>query len=378
MQEKVSAGQLASIIILFQIGSSSLFLLASDAKHDAWISVLIAMLMGLVMLIFVTMPIQAKAPQASLIEILNRYFGKYLGFILGLSFVGYFIYKSVRNVREFGDLVILYMLPRSSLDVIMLVLMCVGAYAIFHGLEVFFRVGQLVLPWLLVIYIVLFVLLFASDLVDFKRLLPLLEEGWKPVWDAAIPEVISFPFGEMVVFLMFWKHLAPFDKFKKFSLISYTCSGLFIVLTNVLIITVLGDISGAYVVPFMFSTSLIQIGGFLERMDPFVSLLLFGGVFFKQATYYLAAVLAASELFKVKHRTMVIPVGVAIFIGARLFRSYIEQIRVGFDYNLKLHFPIFQIVLPIILVLLMMVTHWIKRKRKKKEKDPVSNPPSNE
>lgn len=376
MQEKVSAGQLASIIILFQIGSSSLFLLASDAKHDAWISVLIAMLMGLVMLIFVTMPIQAKAPQASLIEILNRYFGKYLGFILGLSFVGYFIYKSVRNVREFGDLVILYMLPRSSLDVIMLVLMCVGAYAIFHGLEVFFRVGQLVLPWLLLIYIVLFVLLFASDLVDFRRLLPLLEQGWKPVWDAAIPEVISFPFGEMVVFLMFWKHLTPFDKFKKFSLISYTCSGLFIVLTNVLIITVLGDISGAYVVPFMFSTSLIQIGGFLERMDPFVSLLLFGGVFFKQATYYLAAVLAASELFKVKHRTMVIPVGAAIFIGARLFRSYIEQIRVGFDYNLKLHFPIFQIILPIILLLLMMITHWVRRKRK--EKDPVSNPPSNE
>ncbi|WP_018752517.1 GerAB/ArcD/ProY family transporter [Paenibacillus sanguinis] len=376
MQEKVSAGQLASIIILFQIGSSSLFLLASDAKHDAWISVLIAMLMGLAMLVFVTMPIQAKAPQASLIEILNRYFGKYLGFILGLSFIGYFIYKSVRNVREFGDLVILYMLPRSSLDTIMLVLMCVGAYAIFHGLEVFFRVGQLVLPWLLLIYIVLFAFLFASGLVDFRRLLPVLEEGWKPVWDAAIPEVISFPFGEMVVFLMFWKHLGPFNKFKKFSMISYICSGLFIVVTNILIITVLGDISGAYVIPFMFSTSLIQVGGFLERMDPFVSLLLFGGVFFKQATYYFAAVLGTSELFKVKYRTMVIPVGAAIFFGARLFRSYIEQIRVGFDYNLKLHFPIFQIVLPVILVLVMMITHWVKRKRK--QKDPVSSPPSNE
>ena len=376
MQEKVSAGQLASIIVLFQIGSSSLFLLASDAKHDAWISVLIAMLMGLVMLVLVIMPIQAKAPEASLIEILNRYFGKYLGFILGLSFIAYFIYKSLRNVREFGDLVILYMLPRSSLDIIMFVLMCVGAYAIYHGMEVFFRVGQLVLPWLLLIYIVLFVLLFASDLVDLRRLLPLLEHGWKPVWDAAIPEVVSFPFGEMVVFLMFWKHLASLDKFKKFSLISYVCSGLFIVLTNVLIITVLGDKSGAYVVPFMFSTSLIQIGGFVERMDPFVSLLLFGGVFFKQATYYLAAVLAASELFKVKHRTMIIPVGAAIFIGARLFQSYIEQIRVGFDYNLKLHYPIFQIILPIMLVLIMMITHWIKRWRK--QKDQVSNPPSNE
>lgn len=132
-------------------------------------------------------------------------------------------------------------------------------------------------------------------------------------------------------------------------------------LTNVLIITVLGDLSGAYIIPFMFGTSLIEIGGILERMDPFVSLLLFGGVFFKQATYYLAAVLAAAQLFKVKRQIMVFPVGIAIYAGARMFKSYMEHIRLGFEYNLKFHFPIFQIVLPILLLLVMFLTQGFKR-----------------
>lgn len=363
LHEKISVGQLASIIILFQIGSSSLFLLASEAKHDAWISVVIAMILGMGILIFITMPIQCRAPHWDLIEILTRYFGKYLGFTVGLAYVGYFIYKSVRNVREFGDLVILYLLPGTPLDVVMIVLLAVGAYAIIQGIEVFFRVGQLVLPWLLLIYLVLFGLMIGSGLVNLKQLLPLIEQGWMPIWNAAVPEVISFPFGEMVVFLIFWKHVTQFNDFKKFTLISYTFSGIFIVLTNVLIIAVLGDLSGAYIIPFMFGTSLIEIGGILERMDPFVSLLLFGGVFFKQATYYLAAVLAAAQLFKVKRQVMVVPVGIAIFAGARMFKSYMEQIQFGFEHNLKFHFPIFQIVLPILLLLVMLLTQGFKRKR---------------
>ncbi|MGP0583962.1 GerAB/ArcD/ProY family transporter [Paenibacillus timonensis] len=369
MHEKISAGQLASIVILFQIGSSSLFLLASEAKHDAWISVAIAMVLGMGILIFVTMPIQSRAPHLDLIEILTRYFGKYLGFTVGLAYVGYFIYKSVRNVREFGDLVILYLLPGTPLDVVMIVLLAVGAYAIIQGIEVFFRVGQLVLPWLLLIYLLLFGLLIVSGLVNLKQLLPLIEQGWMPIWNAAVPEVISFPFGEMIVFLIFWKHVTQFNDFKKFTLISYTFSGLFIVLTNVLIIAVLGDLSGAYIIPFMFGTSLIEIGGILERMDPFVSLLLFGGVFFKQATYYLAAVLAAAQLFKVKRQVVVVPIGIAIFAGARMFKSYMEQIQLGFEYNLKFHFPIFQIVLPILLLLVLLLTQGFKRKRDAPQND---------
>ncbi|MFD1178635.1 GerAB/ArcD/ProY family transporter [Paenibacillus puldeungensis] len=371
MKEKISGSQLAAIIILFQIGSSSLFLLASEAKHDAWISVAIAMLLGMALIVFVTLPIQKRAPHSNLIEILREYFGKYLGFVIGFAYLVYFIYKSVRNVREFGDLVILYMLPGTPLNVIMIVLLMVGAYAIYHGIEVFFRVGQLVLPWLVFIYVLLFGLMAMSGLIDFKRLLPMLEHGWKPVWDAAFPEVISFPFGEMIVCLMFWKHVVKFEKVKKYTLLSYTFSGIFITITNLLTVAVLGDLSGAYVVPFMFGTSLIEIGGFLERMDPLVSLLLFGGVFFKQATYYLAAVLVAAELFKVKHRITIIPVGIAIFIGARLFRSYLEQVRFGFQQNLKYHFPVFQIIIPIIILLVVLITDWIKRKAN--HSDPIDD-----
>lgn len=68
--EKVSHSQLATLIIMFQIGSSPLFLLGKEAGTDTWIATLIAMTVGLLLLLL-TFLIHRLEPEKDLIEICN-------------------------------------------------------------------------------------------------------------------------------------------------------------------------------------------------------------------------------------------------------------------------------------------------------------------
>ena len=105
----------------------------------------------------------------------------------------------------------------------------------------------------------------------------------------------------------------------------------------------------------MIVASLIRITQFLERMDPLVAILLFIGVWVKQTAYYFGAAMALASIFKTSYKRMTLPAGVVIFIGSFMFGSFMEQISFGFEYNVKYHFPIFQIVLPSLLLLVMLI-----------------------
>lgn len=354
--ERISLYQLAATIILFQIGSSPLFLLAGDAKQDAWIAVLIGMACGLFLLVFILLQIQRREPGKNLVEILVIYFGKTAGLCVSWVYVVYFAYESVRNVREFGDLTIEYLLPESPLPVITGVLMLISGYAVFKGVEVFFRVSEFILPYVALIYAGLFLLMAFIGLVHFNQLRPVLESGIRPVVSAAIPEVISFPFGQMVLFLMFWTYVNDKKAMTEVTVKAYCLAGLFLVFTNALIVAVIGPaLAGAGGIPLMLAASLAEISHIVERMDPFVAILLFTGVLIKQTAYYMGAALALASIFKTSYRVTFLPAGAAIYAGSLMFRSFMQHIWFGFEYNIKYHFPVFQIVLPILLLILMML-----------------------
>nr|WP_202113387.1 GerAB/ArcD/ProY family transporter [Paenibacillus sp. MMS18-CY102] len=345
------------MVILFLIGSSSLFLLGGSAGRDAWISVCIGVLAGLLLLSFVTLQIQKLEPDRNLIEIFMLYFGRITGFAFGLLYVIYYSYKSVRNVREFADLSIMFLLSDTPLPILVLMICLISAYAVIGGPGVFFQMMEVLLPILLLIYVLLYCLLISSGVIDFSRLAPMLDQGFKPVWDAAIPEIISFPFGEMVLFLMFWRYAktSEFSQVMQMTIKGYLFAGVFITVMNVVTIASLGSFANWSTVPLLQATNFIDFGNILERIDPIVSLLLFSAVYVKLTAYYLGASIAFAYLFRVSLRIAAIPVGVGIFIGSLLFRSYMQQVNIGFEQNIQYHFPIFQIAIPAVLLLVMRI-----------------------
>lgn len=352
---QISKLQLASMIILFEIGSSPLFLLAGEAKRDAWIAVTVAMLSGLAILAFINLPIQKQEPDKDLVEISRQYMGFIPGTLFSLAFAVYFLYASMRNVREFGDLTILYLLPGTPLSIIMLVLVAISGYAISKGVEVFFRVAEYLLPMVLVLYFLMFAAFVGTGLFKPERLFPLFAEGVRPVLEAGLPEVISFPFGEISLFLMFWKYMKQKERLVSVSIVSYILAGIFIILSTVVLIAVLGPLAGTGGIPMMLAASLVQIARVVERMDPLVALLLFTGVIMKQTAYYLGAVLAVSGMTRYPYRVTVLMLGMLLYAISFVYPSHMMQIWVGFEHNTKYHFPFFTIIFPILLWLVMKI-----------------------
>ena len=79
--EKIGKYQIIAMTILFMIGSTPLYELGIEAKQDAWLVVLVAMLAGL-LLLCIYLYIQNKNSEHALPQILNQCFGKYLGSLL--------------------------------------------------------------------------------------------------------------------------------------------------------------------------------------------------------------------------------------------------------------------------------------------------------
>ncbi|MFP3472446.1 GerAB/ArcD/ProY family transporter, partial [Micrococcus sp. SIMBA_144] len=78
-----------------------------------------------------------------------------------------------------------------------------------------------------------------------ENLLPVLEDGWSPVLNTAFPLVLTFPFGEMVVFTMFLPFLYEKSEGQKTGMYAILLSGTILTITVIFQIGVMGAFQAA-------------------------------------------------------------------------------------------------------------------------------------
>lgn len=354
--ERISKYQLGAMIILFQIGSTPLFEIGIKVGQDAWLVVITSMLLGFMLLVLLLM-IQRREPDKNLSQLLIHYFGSFLGKFVLLLYVLIFAYEAMRNVRDLGDLTLLTILPRGPISLIMLIMLTMSIYVIYKGIEVFFRLSEFIVAGVLIFYLILIIMHFGSGVVHFDHLLPILENGIQPILKESLSSSVWFPFGQMVIFLMFWRYLNEKKELAKTSIRAYFVSGFVILLSNILNLIVLGpQLVNISTVPLLQSVQLIQIAEVFERFDALVILLFYAGIFIKSTLWFLAAVLGLSQLFHTKYRRFALPVGGIIYITSLLPSSWQSHLEIGkiiaeqFKVNM-----IFIGVVPAILFLVMLI-----------------------
>jgi spore germination protein KB len=353
-EERISNNQFAFMIMLFEIGSTPLFLIGGKAKQDAWLAMSFAAVFGL-LLILLFISLQQKEPGSNLIGMLKTGFGRMLGSLLGSAYVLYFLYESMRNVRDFGELITLTLLSRTPMTIIMAIVVLIASYGVYKGVEVIFRMSEVLMPVVLFSYLFLILLLIVSKVVHFRMLTPVLEDGFAPVLKAAFPEIVSFPFGQMVIFLMFWNLRSDKRIPVKASFAAYITVALFLVSMNALNIAILGPaLAGKSALPFLQSVQLISIAPIFERLDVFVTLLIYIGLFIKMIAFYVCAVLGCSQLTGTAYLRWVLPAGLIIFGSSFLEPNYSYHISLGFTYSLNV-FTVFQIAIPAVLFIALVL-----------------------
>lgn len=217
---RISKQQLTFLLVAFLLGDFALFNPAKGAGQDALIVFLIGWIGGF-LLLGVYVFISTLNPGKTFIDILKDCFGKWVGSIVGLLYIWYFIHISSLVLRSSGEYMVTVNYPETPLLFVVTVYMIMLGYAVKKGLEVIGRASEIFVPTLIVLVLTTTSLLIGE--FNFKNLIPIfnkdlgfyLKEGYS---------VLTFPFGEAVVFLMIFPSLNSKNK-----LLKTTYTALFIV-----------------------------------------------------------------------------------------------------------------------------------------------------
>jgi len=111
-------------------GTAALFLLTPEAKQDAWISMLIYIIPGIILqLIYVKL--WEKYPKDTIVTYMPKIFGKVIGYTLSIIFIVYFAYEAARGTRDIIEIILIAVMPRMSMYIIGIVLMSTVIYGTF-------------------------------------------------------------------------------------------------------------------------------------------------------------------------------------------------------------------------------------------------------
>ncbi|MGG3451536.1 GerAB/ArcD/ProY family transporter [Domibacillus aminovorans] len=359
---KMSAYQLFTLILLFEIGTAIYNPLAVDAKQDAWLAILIAMAGGFC-LFFIYYGLYHYYPDLSPMEYMQILLGSVLGKILAFFFVLYFMYVAASILRAFGVMLVTIAYPATPLFIINALFILVIVHTVYKGIEVIARTSEVLFVAMGLLLLSGLFLFIVSGTIHIENLKPVLEEGLSPVIKTAFTDTLYFPFGQMVAFAMIFPYVKEREKVKRTGLWAMGMGGLILALVAAINISVLGvNLTTDAQFPFLASIQSIEVAGFLERLDVYFILFVMIGGFFKISIFFYAAVMGASHLFHVKHPSrLVYPMGIVIlYLSMAIASNYTEYMQEWRTVFLPYIDRPFQAVIP---VLLLIIAFFKNRKK---------------
>ncbi|QGH33356.1 GerAB/ArcD/ProY family transporter [Gracilibacillus salitolerans] len=351
---QISNIQLFALIVTFEIGSTTLFALGVGAKRDAWIVVLLSFLLSFILL-WVYTEIPKYYPKQNFAEILNDCLGFMLAKPLLFLYSMYFLGQATHNFYEFGALIKMTALPNTPLLVILFMFIVVMVYILHKGIEVISRSIEIFLPYLFFFLLAAYFLNMISGDFEIANLLPILGEGFQPVL-TEIPNIVAFPFGEMVVFLVIWHYVQKQHLIRKTTYIAVTVSTFLLLIAQIVFIAVLGvELTDSSEIPLLETMLSVHIAMIFTNLDIIGVFIMFIGGFYKTAIHFYGFSLMFTWLFnKSNSKWIIIIFGLALpIISILRFDNLDDQKWKGMEggvYNILLY-----ALLPLLILLIIKV-----------------------
>ncbi|MCM3652341.1 GerAB/ArcD/ProY family transporter [Metabacillus litoralis] len=269
---------------------------------------------GGMILFFIFSYLFHQYPNLPLTGYARKILGRYLGWVIGMLFVLFFLYISARNIREFGELLISSTMPKTLLLAINILMVLAICYVLYLGIEVLARTAEVFIVILIFLGFTGNLFIYFSGNVDIHNLQPILENGWKPIVTIAFPRMYIFSFAEMLVFAMILPYLNRPESVKKVWLSALISSGIALSYTTALNIAVLGvEAVERSTFPLLTTIGMVNLLEFIQRLDAIVVFTLLITVFFKATIYLYGAVIGMADLFKLKnYQSILLPTGMAL------------------------------------------------------------------
>lgn len=362
MKKRISPYQLLASMFVLPYGSAILYYLASDAKQDAWFSILFYIVPG-ILLQLIYIRLFNYYPDDTLVTYLPKVFGKLLGQLISIIYILYFLYLSARVLRDFSSLIVSSSMSQTPILFVAALIISTVVYGVIVGIEPLCRASEILFPLMIFgLFIAILLLIITKGVIKLNLLLPILENGVlfpiKKGW-----QLLTFPYGELVAFTMLYNDVNEPHKIKKYAVLAVALEGIVLSIINALFITSLGQrFASISTFPLLETLRLIRIGGFLERLDILIIVTMVVAGFMKISFFMYFGVLGITKVFKITERKFLcIILGFIIWISSDLIaRNFPEHLMIGLNITVKyIHLPL-QIGVPII----ALIITWLRRTNK--------------
>ncbi|TYS55444.1 GerAB/ArcD/ProY family transporter [Sutcliffiella horikoshii] len=353
---KISIYQLITLLTLFLLGSSIVLGLNLEAEENAWLINSGAAITGVLLFFFYAYLLKRNGwPEFH--KLLEQAFGKFLGKAILILYSLYFLYIGTRVLKDFVYFITQTFYYNIDHWIIAFVSVCLICYAATLGLEAVARTSELlfIFTFLLIALIVFFS--FLSGVM--------IGENIRPIIDLEILDLskwiqyITFPYGEMVVFLVLFPFLNDHQKLMKQGWMAVLFSGVILISITEIIIAILGaKVASLYTYPLVKAIEMIEFLGIIQHLELLTAFAFIIVGFVKVSIFFIAGSKGVSYIFPIlQEKFIIIILGALMFIGNYVIsRDLPEHLFIGLELvPLYLHVP-FQFILP----LLILIITWIK------------------
>lgn len=312
---KISVRQFTILIIIGVIGDSILILptiTAASSKQDAWLSMLLAFIAGLATAgIFAA--IANRLQRISLYEATSQRLGKWFGGFVFLLFIFSSFMCILTLLSELSQFMTMQLMPETPVAAIIVFFLTVIIIAYRYGIEAFARMGELLFPVFMGLFVMLVVFLFPQ--VDIPNVRPILARGLLPIMSGALPAYCT-GFVEMAILLMLVPYVKGGSKLTKPILTGFAVGGMVLVAIVLLSVLVLGPslMETKYYPTFVLAQK-IMIGHFLERIEAVMAFLWIITVFYKTLLLFFTLTTGLAQAFRLQASGMLtIPLGMILLV----------------------------------------------------------------
>ncbi|KPB04195.1 GerAB/ArcD/ProY family transporter [Bacillus sp. CHD6a] len=313
---KISNRQFTILVALYTIGTAILIIpsiLAATAKQDSWIAGILGLSMGL-LTVLLYCSIAQRFNGLNLAQYLEVLLGKWLGKTVSFIFFSCFTLVLASFVlRDIGDFMTTVMIVETPIDAILILFLAVVLYAVRLGLEVFARASEVFLPFLFILFLVLFFTI--SPKMEIHNIQPVFEFGLKPIFRASI-SLFTFPFLELIVFLMIIPYTNKPENRRSGFLLGVLIGGGILIIISTLSVLVMGvNETTRSVYPSYDLTKGINIGEFFQRIEAMMALIWFITVFIKLTILTYVVTSGLAETLEIRdYKRLTFPIGMILFI----------------------------------------------------------------
>lgn len=300
-RDRITTIQASLMIMNYLIAVGSITLPRTVAEKagtvDAWISVILG---GFLALFggYIVGKLSLRFHDQTFFEFNQMIVGKLPGILLSLMMIFYYIGYAGFEARMMSEVIRMFVLDETPIEVVILVFMAVSTYLVVGGINPIARICELFFPS--VCFILLVTLLLSIRNFDVDNLRPILAKGIMPVLEGIQSTILPFLGFEIMLIL------TPFMK-QPNQVIKATLIGVAVVIpiyTLIVVMTIgnmtLGEVKTLTWPLMSLAMSFELPGGFFERLE---SLLVLIFVMYMFSTFFIAQYIASlglEQLFRIK------------------------------------------------------------------------------